>query len=94
VRQWLSVSGPRAVVRRIRHPHHMEFSWWTWSGLVIVALGGLGLIGRACVMAVRRDGIARARAERGPSAPWFWSGIGLLVATGALLALWVLALDS
>ncbi|WP_285063354.1 hypothetical protein [Frigoribacterium sp. ME-P-080] len=72
----------------------MQFSWWTWSGLVIVALGGLGLIGRACVMAVRRDGLAGARAERGPSAPWFWSGIGLLVVTGVVLALWVLALDS
>jgi len=72
----------------------MEFSWWTWCGLVVVMLIGLGLIGRAAVIAVRRDGIGRAEAERGTSARWFWSGIGVLVAAGALLVVWVIALDS
>jgi uncharacterized membrane protein YidH (DUF202 family) len=72
----------------------MEFSWWTWWGLLVLMLIGVGLIGRAAVIAVRRDGIGRARAERGTSARWFWSGIGLLVVAVALLAVWVIALDS
>ena len=55
---------------------------------------GVGLVGRAGVIAVRRDGIGRARAERGASARWFWSGIGVLVVAGALLVVWVIALDS
>ena len=61
---------------------------------MVIALTGLGLIGRAAVMAVRRDGIGRANAERGASAPWFWSGIGLLIVAGVLLIAWVIALDS
>lgn len=72
----------------------MEFSWWTWWGLVVVMLIGVGLVGRAGVIAVRRDGIGRARAEHGTSARWFWSGIGVLVVAGALLVVWVIALDS
>lgn len=72
----------------------MEFSWWTWWGLVVLMLVGLGLIGRAAVIAVRRDGVGRARAERGTSAGWFWSGIGMFVVTGALMVVWVIALDS
>lgn len=72
----------------------MEFSWWTWWGLIVVMLIGLGLIGRAAVIAVRRGGIGRAGAERGTSARWFWSGIGVLVVAGALLVVWVIALDS
>jgi hypothetical protein len=72
----------------------MEFSWWTWWGLMAIMFVGCGLIGRAGVIAVRRDGIGRARAERGTSAPWFWSGIGVFVVAGSLLILWVIALDS
>ncbi|MFJ4222294.1 hypothetical protein [Curtobacterium luteum] len=71
----------------------MEFSWWTWSGLMVIALVGLGLIGRAVVVAIRRDGIGRARAERGTSAPWFWSGVAVLTVAGLLLILWIIALD-
>ncbi|WP_416393777.1 MULTISPECIES: hypothetical protein [unclassified Curtobacterium] len=72
----------------------MEFSWWTWWGFMIIMLAGLGLMGRAAVIAIRRDGIGRARAERGTSAPWFWSGIGVLLVAGLLLIPWVIALDS
>jgi hypothetical protein len=72
----------------------MEFSWWTWSGIVIVALVGFALIGRAVVIAVRRDGVGRAEAERGTSAPWFWSGIGVAAAAVVLLMLWAHGLDS
>ncbi|MBT1610901.1 LPXTG cell wall anchor domain-containing protein [Curtobacterium poinsettiae] len=28
----------------------MEFSWWTWWGLLLIALTGLGLIRRAAVV--------------------------------------------
>ena len=72
----------------------MEFSWWTWSGIVALALVGFGLIGRAVVMAVRRDGVGRARVDRGTSAPWFWSGIGVAAIAGVLLLLWANALNS
>ncbi|MDR6171912.1 hypothetical protein [Curtobacterium sp. SORGH_AS_0776] len=61
---------------------------------MVIALAGLGLIGRAAVIASRRDRIGRARAERGTSAPWFWSGIGVLIVAGLLLIPWVIALDS
>lgn len=61
---------------------------------MIIALAGFGLIGRAVVLAVREQGFGRARAERGPSAPWFWSGIGLVVVAALLLVIWILALDS
>jgi hypothetical protein len=59
-----------------------------------ILLAGCGLIGRALVIAIRRDGIGRARAERGAGAPWFWSGIGVCAVAGLLLTLWVIALDS
>ncbi len=64
-----------------------------WSGLVAIALAEAGLIGRAVVIAIRRDGIGRAKAERGSSAPWFWSGVEVLTVTGLLLILWTSALD-
>lgn len=60
---------------------------------MVIALAGLGLVVRAVVIAVHRDGVGRARAERGASAPWFWSGIGVLLVAGLLLLLWVIALD-
>ncbi|WP_242088965.1 hypothetical protein [Curtobacterium sp. DN_7.5] len=58
-----------------------------------IALAEAGLIGRAVVIAIRRDGIGRAKAERGSSAPWFWSGVEVLTVTGLLLILWTSALD-
>jgi hypothetical protein len=61
---------------------------------MVIAVARLGLIGRGAVMALRRDGVGRAKAERGPSAPWLWSGIGLLIVAGLLLIPWVIALDS
>lgn len=61
---------------------------------MIVLLAGAGLFGRAAVITVRRDGVGRARMERGQSAPWFWSGVGLIAVAGLLLVLWVMALDS
>jgi hypothetical protein len=70
----------------------MEFSWWTWSGIVALALVGFGFIGRAVVMAVRREGVGRARADRDTSAPWFWSGIRVAAVAAVLLLLWADAL--
>lgn len=90
MRKWPAVCHPH----RVRHPRSMEFSWWTWSGLMVILLAGFVLMGRAAVIAVRRDGMGRGRPERGSSAPWWWTGFGLCAVAGALLVLWAVALDS
>ncbi|MWJ38195.1 hypothetical protein DOU12_06315 [Clavibacter michiganensis subsp. michiganensis] len=71
----------------------MGFSWWTWSALMVILLAGFVLMGRAVVIAVRRDGMGRGRPERGTSAPWWWAGLGLCGVSGALMILWIAALD-
>lgn len=72
----------------------MEFSWWTWSGLLILLLAAVGLFLRSAVIAVRRDGFGRGRVHSGSAVPWFWSAVGLFAVVGVLLVVWVILLDS
>lgn len=60
---------------------------------MVILLAGFVLMGRAVVIAVRRDGMGRGRPERGTSAPWWWAGLGLCGVSGALMILWIAALD-
>ncbi|WP_434769746.1 hypothetical protein [Curtobacterium flaccumfaciens] len=71
----------------------MEFSWWTWSGLMVLLLGAVGLFLRSAVIAVRRDGLGRGRVHRGSTAPWFWSAVGMFTVVGVLLVVWIILLD-
>ena len=72
----------------------MEFSWWTWSALVLVLLGALGLFVRSAVLTVREYGLGQGSLLRRPGAPWFWSAMALTTVVGVLMTIWVVLLDS
>jgi hypothetical protein len=72
----------------------MEFSWWTWSALVLVLLGTLGLFVRSAVLTVREYGFGQGSMLRRPGAPWFWSAMALAAVVGVLMTIWVVLLDS
>jgi hypothetical protein len=77
----------------LRHARAVAFSWWMWSALLLVALGGLALFARSVVVTVRTYGFGRGRMDRGPGAPSFWGALAVFAVDGASLLIWVHLLD-
>lgn len=75
------------------HARVVAFSWWSWSGLMLIGLIGAGLLVRSVVVTVREYGFGRGRMTDRPGAPWFWTGLAVLTIAGFLIVGWAFMLD-